>query len=279
LKTAFAYLTSLICHGIVLVPLAHLAVSHATCPPTYSVNRGSPAMALKATSAGPENDLDAQELQVAMDALPPLDLPAIEDAPSPPKQDSPDFQTAETETVPFITTVLPTRGDCPNFRVNENGTVPFEVANSEKTNIKKTPVEKPAETTSDKARQHLPKTSKLAGSGTFTGSKTSTGNSSSNAGGTGLVQGACGLDSNPDPPYPYTAWAHGIEGSVLLQVKIGADGSVEAASLHRSSGDSTLDDSALSTVRRSWRFHPATQDGMAIPYEALLRIRFKHHAD
>ena len=65
--------------------------------------------------------------------------------------------------------------------------------------------------------------------------------------------------SNPVPPYPADALARGIEGLVLLRVRIGADGSVEEAAIDQSSGTPSLDESALSTVRRQWRFragHP-----------------------
>jgi len=66
LRTALAYLTSLICHGIVLVPLAHLAVSYETRPPTYSTYCGSGVL-LKASQGASENDVDGQELQVVIE--------------------------------------------------------------------------------------------------------------------------------------------------------------------------------------------------------------------
>ena len=62
--------------------------------------------------------------------------------------------------------------------------------------------------------------------------------------------------------------ARGIEGLVLLRVRIGADGTVEAATIDQPSGTPSLDESALSTVRHRWHFEPATRCGAAVSYEA-----------
>jgi len=80
MRIALAYLTSLICHGIVLAPLAHLAATFETRP-AYTVNRGSAAMMLKASSADSEGDVDGQELQVVMETPPQIEPPTPEDMP------------------------------------------------------------------------------------------------------------------------------------------------------------------------------------------------------
>ena len=98
--------------------------------------------------------------------------------------------------------------------------------------------------------------------------------SAGNSGGGQVDQAASPAASNPVPPYPPDALAGGIEGLVLLRVRIGADGAVEEAAVHQSSGTPSLDESALSTVRRQWRFQPATRCGLAVSYEAILPIRF-----
>ena len=108
---------------------------------------------------------------------------------------------------------------------------------------------------------------------TGTDAVTSTG-SSGNAGGGQVDQAPSAVASNPVPPYPPDALARGIEGLVLLRVRIGADGVVEEASIDRTSGTTSLDESALSTVRRQWRFVPATRCSVAVSYEAILPIRF-----
>ncbi len=98
--------------------------------------------------------------------------------------------------------------------------------------------------------------------------------SAGNLGGGQVDQAPSAAASNPVPPYPADALARGIEGLVLLRVRIGADGSVQEVAVHQSSGTPSLDESALSTVRRQWRFEPATRSGVAVSYEAILPIRF-----
>jgi TonB family protein len=85
------------------------------------------------------------------------------------------------------------------------------------------------------------------------------------------------LASNPTPSYPPDALAHGVEGRVLLRVWIRDDGTVQDVKVHRSSGDKSLDESALLTVREKWQFTPAQENGISVPCEALLPIRFMLH--
>lgn len=68
---------------------------------------------------------------------------------------------------------------------------------------------------------------------------------------------------NVAPPYPGTARRLGEQGEVRLDVHVGADGTVLEVRLRASSGSTTLDRSAIDTVRR-WRFTPARVDGQAI---------------
>jgi len=112
---------------------------------------------------------------------------------------------------------------------------------------------------------------------TGTGAVTAAG-SSGNAGGGQADQAPSPAASNAEPPYPADALARHIGGLVLLRVRIGADGRVEEAAVNRSSGTPSLDESALSTVRRQWRFEPATRCGVAVSYKAILPIRFTFRA-
>ena len=98
--------------------------------------------------------------------------------------------------------------------------------------------------------------------------------SAGNSGGGQVDQAPSAAASNPVPPYPPDALARGIEGLVLLRVRIGPDGAVQEAAIRQSSGTPSLDESALSTVRRQWHFEPATRGGIAVSYEAILPIRF-----
>ena len=82
------------------------------------------------------------------------------------------------------------------------------------------------------------------------------------------------LASNPTPSYPPDALVRGVEGRVLLRVRIRDDGTVQDVKVHQSSGDKSLDESALLTVREKWQFTPAQENGISVPCEALLPIRF-----
>ena len=84
-----------------------------------------------------------------------------------------------------------------------------------------------------------------------------------------------GLTSNPIPRYPPDTLARGVEGLVLLRVQVREDGSVAGVQLHESSGDASLDESALSTVRDTWRFAPGRRGAVAVPCEVLVPIRFR----
>ena len=66
---------------------------------------------------------------------------------------------------------------------------------------------------------------------------------------------------NPQPVYPPTSRRLGEQGTVLLRVLIGADGSVQQAQLKKSSGYDRLDAAALETVRK-WRFVPGKRGGV-----------------
>jgi len=79
--------------------------------------------------------------------------------------------------------------------------------------------------------------------------------------------------SNPYPPYPYQARFRGHEGLVLLTVDVREDGRVSGIKLKRSSGYTSLDQSALTTVR-SWIFEPARRQGVAIASVVDVPIRF-----
>lgn len=79
---------------------------------------------------------------------------------------------------------------------------------------------------------------------------------------------------NPKPPYPLLARRMGAQGIVLLRVHVRADGSVAEAEIKQSSGSALLDDSALRTVRESWRFMPARLDGVPVESWVEVPIRF-----
>lgn len=96
------------------------------------------------------------------------------------------------------------------------------------------------------------------------------------AGGSKGVSAVPRYRSNPHPPYPHHARVRGHEGLVILTVDVREDGRVSGIRLKRSSGFSSLDQSALATVR-SWLFDPARRQGMAIASVVDVPIRFSLH--
>lgn len=72
------------------------------------------------------------------------------------------------------------------------------------------------------------------------------------------------------PEYPEAARRKGQEGSVVVEVRIGADGRVKEASIAESSGSPLLDEAASRHARRHWRFHPATRGAELV--ESITRV-------
>jgi protein TonB len=79
---------------------------------------------------------------------------------------------------------------------------------------------------------------------------------------------------NPAPRYPSDARLRNQQGTVLLRVLVAADGSVERIELGQSSGFDSLDQAAIETVRDSWRFVPAENDGAKLESWVIVPIRF-----
>lgn len=88
------------------------------------------------------------------------------------------------------------------------------------------------------------------------------------------AQGYAGYLNNPAPTYPATAQRMGWQGTVLLKVRVLADGRPAAIEIQQSSGRKMLDEAALSTVRQ-WLFTPAKRGDVAIEGWATVPIDFK----
>ncbi len=79
--------------------------------------------------------------------------------------------------------------------------------------------------------------------------------------------------NNPKPVYPAQARAQELEGQVLVEALVGADGRVEEVKLIKSSGHSILDEAALRTARQ-WTFSPAEQRGQAVKVPVTIPFNF-----
>ncbi|MFZ1990761.1 MAG: energy transducer TonB [Alphaproteobacteria bacterium] len=79
--------------------------------------------------------------------------------------------------------------------------------------------------------------------------------------------------SNSLPLYPEIAERNCEQGTVALNLRIGADGRVADASVATSSGYPALDDAALKAAH-GWQFTPARQNGSAVESTITQIVKF-----
>ncbi len=79
---------------------------------------------------------------------------------------------------------------------------------------------------------------------------------------------------NRPPIYPDDAANRGEHGSVLLIIHVSEAGVAVAVDVVESSGVASLD-RAASTAVEKWRFHPALQEGRAVPFDMPFRFVFE----
>lgn len=79
--------------------------------------------------------------------------------------------------------------------------------------------------------------------------------------------------NNTPPFYPMVARRNGLQGRVILNVEVLADGMCGKINIHKSSGYAMLDNAALQTVR-NWRFMPARQAGHAVDKWFMIPVQF-----
>ena len=79
---------------------------------------------------------------------------------------------------------------------------------------------------------------------------------------------------SPHPEYPLFAQRKGLEGVVILAVEIREDGQVTSAYVISSSGHKSLDLAAFEAVR-TWKYHPASENGLPKKSSITQRIVFK----
>jgi protein TonB len=83
-----------------------------------------------------------------------------------------------------------------------------------------------------------------------------------------------GFASNRKPDYPLAARQRGQQGTVVLRIEVSAAGVPLSVSVVSTSGYTLLDKAALVAVGE-WRFHPATQAGVAVMGIRDLPINFR----
>lgn len=92
------------------------------------------------------------------------------------------------------------------------------------------------------------------------------------------VQTPPGFDAaylnNPKPVYPASARRMGLEGVVILRVKVDAHGKPQEVRVLTSSGSPVLDRSALDIVSQQWTFVPARQGDRPVSGVVDVPIRF-----
>ncbi|MGA7700245.1 MAG: energy transducer TonB [Thermoguttaceae bacterium] len=265
MRTAIAYLTSLLCHGAVLIPLASISGWSAT-PPRYSMQHGGPAsVSLRASLAAPGDAAELDNTQATVSALPPAGQAGQE---SPPLPEVTLTVLPETKVLARVNFRAAARSNSAVVSRSDGAAVALPHPRGRGGSTTATPTSRSA--TRPQPTGHVAS----HGRGSTGTDAFSSAGSAGNSGGGRADQAPSAVASNPVPPYPADALARGVEGLVLLRVRIGADGSVQEATIDRSSGTPSLDESALSTVRHRWHFEPATRCGAAVSYEALLPIRF-----
>ncbi|MGI9304701.1 MAG: energy transducer TonB [Gammaproteobacteria bacterium] len=79
----------------------------------------------------------------------------------------------------------------------------------------------------------------------------------------------------PKPLYPRRSRHRAEQGTVMVAILVGEDGSVRQAQVTESSGYRLLDGSALSTVKSKWHFKPAVQGGKPVASGVTVPIEFK----
>jgi protein TonB len=77
----------------------------------------------------------------------------------------------------------------------------------------------------------------------------------------------------PLPPYPAAAREQGLEGVVLLDVRVRADGRVGDVRVKTSSGAGELDESAVTAVKR-WTFVPARRGPRTVERVVEVPVHF-----
>ncbi|HNU11019.1 MAG TPA: energy transducer TonB [Rubrivivax sp.] len=78
----------------------------------------------------------------------------------------------------------------------------------------------------------------------------------------------------PPIEVPLASRRMGEEGTVLLRVRVGADGQPRAVTVEKSSGHARLDEQAVWAMKRA-RFKPQTENGVAIEWIVIAPLQYE----
>lgn len=73
--------------------------------------------------------------------------------------------------------------------------------------------------------------------------------------------------------YPLELWDEGVEGELLLRVRVAENGVVDSVEVSESSGNPALDSAAVQGAREL-RFQPGKKGGRQVPMWATLPVHF-----
>ncbi len=76
------------------------------------------------------------------------------------------------------------------------------------------------------------------------------------------------------PRYPEEARRRGVEGTVLLKVRVTERGGIEVVQVEHSAGHAALDQAAMEAIQR-WQFSPARQGNRPVATWVLIPVTFK----
>ena len=89
-----------------------------------------------------------------------------------------------------------------------------------------------------------------------------------------LSAGSLQISHRVLPSYPMMARRHGLEGTVVLRLRVTEKGNVGELVVETPSGCADLDKAAIEAVRK-WRFVPATRGGVAVAVWVRQPVTFR----
>jgi protein TonB len=90
----------------------------------------------------------------------------------------------------------------------------------------------------------------------------------------GAARAAAAGVGNPLPRYPFAARRKGLEGRVVIRVRVSPRGQAAEVAVLESSGHRLLDDAAERTLA-DWRFVPALRRGRAVESVVDVPVTFR----